>query len=119
MTDKEAKAFYNSSAWKHKRMQILDRDHYECQDCRKRIKDAAASGTQLIGRDRKIWRAEEVHHIQELKEHPELGLDGKSMYAVSQPETWQSTEEVCEKEEASERREMVVPPGQFSAIFAE
>lgn len=44
---------------------------------------------------------------------------GKSMYAVSQPETWQSTEEVCEKEEASERREMVVPPGQFSAIFAE
>lgn len=49
MTDKEAKAFYNSSAWKHKRMQILDRDHYECQDCRKRIKDAAASGTQLIG----------------------------------------------------------------------
>lgn len=77
-------------------MQILDRDHYECQDCRKRIKDAAASGTQLIGRDRKIWRAEEVHHIQELKEHPELGLDdGKPMYAVSQPETWQSTEEVC------------------------
>ena len=32
------------------------------------------------------------------------------MYAVSQPETWQSTEKVCEKEEASERREMVVPP---------
>lgn len=79
MTDKEAKAFYNSSAWKHKRMQILDRDHYECQDCRKRIKDAAASGTQLIGRDRKIWRAEEVHHIQELKEHPELGLDDDNL----------------------------------------
>ena len=60
-------------------MQILDRDHYECQDCRKRIKDAAASGTQLIGRDRKIWRAEEVHHIQELKEHPELGLDDDNL----------------------------------------
>ena len=74
MTDKEAKAFYNSSAWKCKRMQILDRDHYECQDCRRRIKAAAASGTQLIGSDRKIWRAEEVHHIQELKEHPELDL---------------------------------------------
>lgn len=79
MTDKEAKAFYNSSAWKHKRMQILDRDHYECQDCRRRIKDAAVSGTQLIGRDRKIWRAEEVHHIQELKEHPELGLDDDNL----------------------------------------
>ena len=82
MTDKEAKAFYNSSAWKHKRMQILDRDHYECQDCRKRIKDAAASGTQLIGRDRKIWRAEEVHHIQELKEHPELGIDDDNLVSL-------------------------------------
>lgn len=63
-------------------MQILDRDHYECQDCRKRIKDAAASGTQLIGRDRKIWRAEEVHHIQELKEHPELGLDNDNLVSL-------------------------------------
>lgn len=82
MTDKEAKAFYNSSAWKHKRMQILDRDHYECQDCRKRIKDTAVSGTQLIGRDRKIWRAEEVHHIQGLKEHPELGLDDDNLVSL-------------------------------------
>lgn len=82
MTDKEAKAFYNSSAWKHKRMQILDRDHYECQDCRKRIKAAATSGTQLIGRNRKIWRAEEVHHIQELKEHPELGLDDDNLISL-------------------------------------
>ena len=63
-------------------MQILDRDHYECQDCRKRIKDADASGTQLIGRDRKIWRAEEVHHIQELKEHPELGLDDDNLVSL-------------------------------------
>ncbi|MFR0840753.1 MAG: hypothetical protein ACLSH0_05900 [Mediterraneibacter faecis] len=43
MTDKEAKAFYNAAAWKHKRMQILERDHYECQDCRKRLKDAVAA----------------------------------------------------------------------------
>ena len=60
MTDKEAKAFYNSSAWKHKRMQILDRDHYECQDCCKRIKDAAASGTQLM---------EETERYGELKRY--------------------------------------------------
>lgn len=32
------------------------------------------------------------------------------MYAVSQPATWKSSEEVREKEEARERREMVVPP---------
>ena len=82
MTDKEAKAFYNSSAWKQKRLQILNRDHYECQDCRRRIRDAVAAGTVLTGRDRKIWRAEEVHHIQELKEHPELGLEDDNLISL-------------------------------------
>ena len=53
MTDKEAKGFYNSSAWKLKRMQILERDHYECQDCRKRLKDAVAAGVALRGEERK------------------------------------------------------------------
>ena len=79
MTDKEAKAFYNAAAWKHKRMQILERDHYECQDCRKRLKDAVAAGHILQGEDRKIRRAEEVHHIVELKEHPELGLEDDNL----------------------------------------
>ena len=72
MTEKEVKAFYNSSAWKHKRLEILDRDHHECQDCRKRLREAAKERKLLTGRDRKIWPAEEVHHIKELKEHPEL-----------------------------------------------
>ena len=31
---------------------------------------------------RKIWRAEEVHHIQELKEHPELGLDDDNLVSL-------------------------------------
>lgn len=75
MTDKEAKKFYNSTMWKHKRMQILERDHYECQDCRKRLRDAVAAGDILRGEEKKIRRAEEVHHIVELKEHPELGLE--------------------------------------------
>ena len=82
MTDKEAKAFYNSAAWKHKRIKILERDHYECQDCRQRLKDAAINDTKLIGRDRRIWRAEEVHHIQELKEHPELGLEDDNLISL-------------------------------------
>lgn len=63
MTDKEAKKFYNSTMWKHKRMQILERDHYECQDCRKRLRDAVAAGDILRGEEKKIRRAEEVHHI--------------------------------------------------------
>ena len=82
MTDKEAKIFYNSSAWKLKRMQILERDHYECQDCRKRLKDAVAAGIALCGEERKIRRAEEVHHIQELKEHLELGLEDDNLISL-------------------------------------
>ena len=85
MTDKEAKVFYNSAAWKLKRMQILERDHYECQDCRKRLKDAVAADIALRGEERKIRRAEEVHHIQELKEHPELGLEDDNLISLYMP----------------------------------
>ena len=82
MTDKEVKAFYNSGAWKHKRTEILERDHYECQDCRKRLKDASKEGRKLSGADRKIRRAEEVHHIRELRGHPELALDGENLISL-------------------------------------
>lgn len=82
MNDKEVKAFYNSSAWKHKRIEILERDRYECQDCRKRLKKAAEHGEQLAGRDRLIRRAEEVHHVRELKEHPELALDNDNLISL-------------------------------------
>lgn len=82
MTDKEAKMFYNSAQWKVKRLQILSRDRYECQDCRKRLKDAVAAGNILKGRDRELRRANEVHHILELKEHPERGLDDDNLISL-------------------------------------
>lgn len=82
MTDREAKHFYDSVAWKHKRLQILIRDHYECQDCRKRLNAAVAAGEILNGKDRMIRRAEEVHHIQELKEHPELALSDDNLVSL-------------------------------------
>ena len=82
MTDKEAKTFYNSGAWKRKRMEILERDHYECQDCRKRLEIAAKEGKTLAGWERKIWSAESVHHLKELKEHPELGLDDDNLVSL-------------------------------------
>ena len=61
---------------------ILDRDHHECQDCRKRLREAGKEGKLLTGRDRKIWPAEEVHHIKELKEHPELALDDDNLVSL-------------------------------------
>lgn len=85
MTDREAKHFYDSAAWKHKRLQILTRDRYECQDCRKRLSAAVAAGEILNGKDRMIRRAEEVHHIQELKEHPELALSDDNLVSLCIP----------------------------------
>ena len=85
MTDKEAKAFYNSASWKRKRLEVLQRDHYECRDCRKRLEDAVAAGEQLKAKDKKICRAEEVHHIRELKEYPELGLDDDNLISLCVP----------------------------------
>lgn len=82
MTDKEAKKFYNSSSWKEKRIKILIRDHYECQDCIERLRAAVKSGTQLSIKDRVIRRATEVHHIQELKEHPELALNDDNLISL-------------------------------------
>ena len=41
-----------------------------------------AAGRILQGEDRKIRRAEEVHHIVELKEHPELGLEDDNLISL-------------------------------------
>lgn len=82
MKDKEAKKFYNSKQWKNKRIIILVRDKYECQDCRKRLDDAVGNNIFLSPEDRKIRRAEEVHHIKELKEYPELGLDDDNLISL-------------------------------------
>ena len=82
MTDKEAKHFYNSKEWKKKRIDILIRDRNECQDCIVRIRKAVEEGIRLTPEDRKVRRATEVHHIQELKEHPELALDDDNLIGL-------------------------------------
>lgn len=82
MTDKELKQFYNSKPWKQKRIMILQRDHYQCQDCVFRLKEAAVQGAQLEPADRMIRSAEEVHHIKELREYPELGLDDDNLISL-------------------------------------
>lgn len=51
--------FYKSKAWKKLREEILKKNHYECEWCRKKGK---------------IVKAETVHHIQYVKKHPDLAL---------------------------------------------
>lgn len=82
MTDKEKKKFYNSKKWKTKRIEILARDKYECQDCIARLKAAKENNIELKGNDRLIRRAEEVHHIKELEERFDLRLDDDNLISL-------------------------------------
>ena len=59
--------FYNSRTWRNKRKQILDRDNNECQICKK---------------EGRVSKADTVHHIKELKDYPELGLDNDNLISV-------------------------------------
>nr|DAJ33536.1 MAG TPA: HNH endonuclease [Caudoviricetes sp.] len=67
--NKEAKAFYNSTAWKQKRQQILIRDkgidvYVYMTECR-------------------IVKAEHVHHIIELEEDSSLALVDDNLISLS------------------------------------
>ena len=52
--------FYQSPPWRKLRQKAMKRDHYECQMCR------------ALGRYHKV---ENVHHIKEVKDRPDLALD--------------------------------------------
>lgn len=68
--DREAKRFYDSTAWKRLRIIVLQRDNYLCQQC-------------LL--NRKITPAEHVDHIKPMREHPELRLDPENLRSLCQP----------------------------------
>ncbi|WP_248560281.1 HNH endonuclease [Niallia sp. NCCP-28] len=59
-TKEQKKKFYNSTAWKKLRLLALNRDNYECQQCK------------LKG---KVSKGQNVHHIKEIYFHPEFALE--------------------------------------------
>ena len=65
---KKANPFYATTAWKHKRLEILERDNYECVMCREE--------GRLTTRNDAIL---EIDHIQELDDHPELSLENDNL----------------------------------------
>lgn len=65
---KKANPFYLSTAWKAKRQEILERDHYECQWCKEEGKVTTDKDTTL-----------EVDHIKELNDYPELALENSNL----------------------------------------
>lgn len=82
MTRKEKLKFYHSKAWREASAYIMRRDHFECQECRKRIRQAAAEGRLLPASDRKIRRATQVHHIVPYEARPDLGLCEDNLEAI-------------------------------------
>lgn len=63
-----AEKFYLCGEWKQKRKNILERDHYECQRCRREKHE--------------YKRATTVHHIKHLKEHPELAFEDSNLESL-------------------------------------
>ena len=60
---------YKSKRWKIKRLAILRRDKYLCQECKK------------YG---KIRQAVTVHHIKHADTHPELAYDNDNLESLCQ-----------------------------------
>lgn len=62
------KKFYNSKTiWRHKRAEILERDHNECQMCKK---------------EGKYTKATTVHHIKHLDKYPLLALVDSNLISL-------------------------------------
>lgn len=58
---------YQSQKWKRKRLKILRRDNYLCQECK---------------RYGKMIAAREVHHIKYSDEYPELAYDDNNLISL-------------------------------------
>ena len=63
-TRQDRAAFYGSHEWKAKRLEILERDNFECAMCKKEGFVTTQSHSII-----------EVDHILELKHRPDLALD--------------------------------------------
>nr|WP_259544984.1 HNH endonuclease signature motif containing protein [Heyndrickxia oleronia] len=59
--------FYQSREWRELRLVALERDNYECQSCKRRGKYS---------------KAQNVHHIKEVKEYPELALELDNLESI-------------------------------------
>lgn len=71
--DEDSKAkFYGSAAWRKLRLWALERDNYECQECKRQ--GYVHVDTVKIEGERKV-KALDVHHILEIERHPEYGLE--------------------------------------------
>ena len=77
VNDGDVHAFYVSREWKDKRIEILNRDHYECQRCKGNYVVESKPLKRI-----KIKRAKYVHHIIPMKDCFELALDDDNLVSL-------------------------------------
>lgn len=65
--DQESRRFYKSNDWLRCRELVLIRDKHLCQRCLD---------------NKRITKADVVHHIKELKDYPELGLEESNLVSL-------------------------------------
>lgn len=70
--------FYKLTEWKHKRLEILKRDHNECMRCAGKWK----SDIPLIRLPKTIKKAKYVHHIKPLVKYPKLCLEDDNLISL-------------------------------------
>ncbi len=68
ISKEERRKFYNSTAWRHKVKEILEKYNYECLWCKEEGK--------VTTHYHKIL---EVDHVKELKDYPELALEDSNL----------------------------------------
>lgn len=71
-TEKDKKRFYCSTKWERLRQVALNRDNYECQECKRQGK-VTVDSVKKDGEKKKVRM--NVHHIKELEDYPELALE--------------------------------------------
>ncbi len=68
-TEKQKKAFYKSKDWEAIRLEVLDRDNYECQECKRQGR------VYTDHHDPEKHKRLDVDHIKEIETHPELAME--------------------------------------------
>lgn len=76
----DRKKFYLTLSWVKMREQIKRRDNYECQWCKEKGKMTIDTGQ--LNRNGRKRNTLIVHHIEELKDRPDLKLDENNLITV-------------------------------------
>lgn len=90
LTKEERLRFYKSRAWKRVRQDVLERDNYECQECKRR--GLVTTKPNKEGNEAEDQSEEEeerkvkldVDHIKDLEHYPELALELDNLETLCQ-----------------------------------